>query len=207
MTDRLLRALAGDDGQDRAGILDAALGAIAEHVFILDRDFRNVYVNRAGAMAIGKGRSEIVGRTWRELGSRPPEVVDAFEALLAQVFETGRRASETYSVLGPAGLADFLVTLTPIFSGEENRVRYVVDVVTEVERDPSPPAQSTNGPLTSRQREIVTLMARGHTNQEIAALLKISKRTVETHRRDVAKRLGLRSRSAMFRYAETKNWI
>jgi DNA-binding CsgD family transcriptional regulator len=208
MADGLLRALAGDDWAECARALDAALNAVHEHVYILDRELRNVYVNRAGATAIGRGRSEIVGRTWQELGSRPPEVVDAFERLVQQVFATGRRSSETYSVIGPTGIADFLVTLTPVFAGDADRAQYVVDVVTEVERDRAGGAGGDeHRQLTTRQREIVTLMAQGHTNQEIAEMLSISKRTVETHRRDIAKRLGLTSRSAMFRYARTKNWI
>lgn len=44
--------------------------------------------------------------------------------------------------------------------------------------------------LTPRENEILTLIGRGHSNREIAALLHLSKRTVETHRRNIAAKLG-----------------
>ncbi|HEU4686055.1 MAG TPA: response regulator transcription factor [Nitrospira sp.] len=47
------------------------------------------------------------------------------------------------------------------------------------------------GVLTSRQREILQLMAEGNTNREIAARLSLSTRTVESHRADIMERLGV----------------
>lgn len=45
--------------------------------------------------------------------------------------------------------------------------------------------------LTSRQREILQLMAEGNTNKEIATRLSLSQRTVESHRADLMERLGV----------------
>ena len=55
--------------------------------------------------------------------------------------------------------------------------------------------------LTDRQREVLHLAARGHTNTEIARRLKISKRTVEAHRAGLMKRLGIKSYAGLIRYA------
>jgi DNA-binding NarL/FixJ family response regulator len=56
-------------------------------------------------------------------------------------------------------------------------------------------------PLSEREREVLRLLALGHTNQEIAKLLFISVRTAETHRAHVMQKLGLASRAELVRYA------
>ena len=55
--------------------------------------------------------------------------------------------------------------------------------------------------LTAREEEIVKLVAEAHTNEEIAELLKISKKTVERHRANVLEKLGMRDRVELTRYA------
>jgi len=56
-------------------------------------------------------------------------------------------------------------------------------------------------PLSDREREVLRLLALGHTNQEIAKLLYISVRTAETHRAHIMQKLGLSSRAELVRYA------
>jgi DNA-binding NarL/FixJ family response regulator len=62
--------------------------------------------------------------------------------------------------------------------------------------------ESTHGEmLTPREEEIVKLVAEARTNEEIAALLHISKKTVERHRANVLEKLGMRDRVELTRYA------
>ena len=56
-------------------------------------------------------------------------------------------------------------------------------------------------PLTSREREVIALIASGKSNREISSLLTISKRTVETHRAKIMLKLNLHSLSELVRYA------
>jgi two-component system, NarL family, response regulator NreC len=56
-------------------------------------------------------------------------------------------------------------------------------------------------PLSDREREVLRLLALGHTNQEIAAKLYISVRTAETHRAHIMQKLRLSSRAELVRYA------
>ena len=56
-------------------------------------------------------------------------------------------------------------------------------------------------PLSDREREVLRLLALGHTNQEIAQELYISVRTAETHRAHIMQKLGLSSRAELVRYA------
>jgi DNA-binding NarL/FixJ family response regulator len=55
--------------------------------------------------------------------------------------------------------------------------------------------------LTAREEEIVKLVAEAHTNEEIAEMLNISKKTVERHRANVLEKLGMRDRVELTRYA------
>jgi two-component system, NarL family, response regulator NreC len=56
-------------------------------------------------------------------------------------------------------------------------------------------------PLSDREREVLRLLALGHTNQEIAQKLYISVRTAETHRAHIMQKLRLSSRAELVRYA------
>ncbi len=56
-------------------------------------------------------------------------------------------------------------------------------------------------PLSEREREVLRLLALGHTNQEIAKMLYISVRTAETHRAHIMQKLGLSSRAELVRFA------
>ncbi|HWK27979.1 MAG TPA: response regulator transcription factor [Solirubrobacter sp.] len=55
--------------------------------------------------------------------------------------------------------------------------------------------------LTPREQDVVKLIAEGHTSDEIAALLHISKKTVDRHRANVLEKLGMRNRVELTRYA------
>jgi DNA-binding NarL/FixJ family response regulator len=55
--------------------------------------------------------------------------------------------------------------------------------------------------LTRRELEVLRMVARGHTSPEIAEILHISRRTVETHRARMSSKLGLRNQAEITRYA------
>jgi two-component system, NarL family, response regulator NreC len=56
-------------------------------------------------------------------------------------------------------------------------------------------------PLSEREREVLRLLALGHTNQEIARQLYISVRTAESHRAHIMQKLRLSTRAEIVRYA------
>ena len=61
--------------------------------------------------------------------------------------------------------------------------------------------RAEDDPLSDREREVLRLLALGHTNQEISAQLFISVRTAETHRAHIMQKLRLSSRAELVRYA------
>jgi DNA-binding NarL/FixJ family response regulator len=61
--------------------------------------------------------------------------------------------------------------------------------------------------LTPREEEIVKLVAEAHTTREIAAILHLSEKTVENHRGNAMRKLGMRDRVELVRYAIRRGLI
>jgi DNA-binding NarL/FixJ family response regulator len=64
---------------------------------------------------------------------------------------------------------------------------------------PAPVAR--NGELSPRQREVLRLLARGHSMKEAARILKITPRTVAFHKYSMMEELGIRTSAELIRYA------
>jgi DNA-binding CsgD family transcriptional regulator len=64
-----------------------------------------------------------------------------------------------------------------------------------------PKEQSRDTPLTSRQREVLQLLAEGKTMKEAAALMGISTRTAESHKYEIMRQLGVQTTAELIRYA------
>jgi DNA-binding NarL/FixJ family response regulator len=56
-------------------------------------------------------------------------------------------------------------------------------------------------PLSPRETDVIKLIAEGHTSEEIADLLYISRKTVDRHRANILEKLGMRNRVELARYA------
>jgi len=82
--------------------------------------------------------------------------------------------------------------------------KLIEDYVRRV-RGAQPPAleasQYGEEPLTAREREVLALIASGHTNQRIADLLDLSRKTVESHRTNIMKKLAAHDVTELVRYA------
>ena len=63
------------------------------------------------------------------------------------------------------------------------------------------PEELPENELTEREREVLGLIALGHTNNEVAEKLGLSVRTVESHRVHVQQKLGIQTRAELVRYA------
>jgi DNA-binding NarL/FixJ family response regulator len=67
--------------------------------------------------------------------------------------------------------------------------------------------ESSSGELTQRELEVVKLIAEAHTNKQIAQILNVSEKTVESHRGNVLAKLGMRDRVELVRYAIRRGLI
>lgn len=74
-------------------------------------------------------------------------------------------------------------------------------VVAALTQEPEKPAAGPFEALTPRQREVLQLVAEGHSNKEIAQRLNVALKTVETHRTELMERLGIHGVAGLVRYA------
>lgn len=114
------------------------------------------------------------------------------------------RLSVVGYLLKDSGLTELELALRTVASGEtyispavsKHVAEYVRRVGTDDEVSESPMET-----LTPRQREILQLVAEGHTTQQIAQKLVISVKTVESHRQQLMDRLNIRDVAGLVRYA------
>jgi DNA-binding NarL/FixJ family response regulator len=74
-------------------------------------------------------------------------------------------------------------------------------VVRDFVNQPRGPSQAAFSVLTTREREVLQLMAEGKSTRQIADRLYISIKTVETHRNQITRKLGTRSVADLTKYA------
>ena len=72
---------------------------------------------------------------------------------------------------------------------------------------PTPDSVTISIDLTSREIEVASMAALGHSNAEVATGLTISVKTVESHKTRLMGKLGLRTRAQLVRYAIYRGWI
>jgi DNA-binding NarL/FixJ family response regulator len=73
--------------------------------------------------------------------------------------------------------------------------------------EPTDSAEKLQSRLTPRQREVLQLVAEGHSNKEIAAVLKVSTKTVEFHKYNLMQALGIRTTAELTQYAMRHGYI
>ena len=102
-------------------------------------------------------------------------------------------------VLKEAADAEVVAAIREVAGGG----RYVHPVLGArlVAADTAAAKRAEEDPLSDREREVLRLLALGHTNQEISTQLYISVRTAETHRAHIMQKLRLSSRAELVRYA------
>jgi two-component system, NarL family, response regulator NreC len=102
-------------------------------------------------------------------------------------------------ILKEAADAELVTALRAVAAGE----RYVHPALGArmATADAEAAARAEADPLSDREREVLRLLALGHTNQEIASMLFISVRTAETHRAHIMRKLRLNTRAELVRFA------
>lgn len=98
--------------------------------------------------------------------------------------------------------AEFLRALRRVSAGELHVSAAMGErLVARARRAPQRPAGAIREPLTEREQQVLGLVARGMGTQEISRELAMSPKTVDSHRRNIREKLGLRNARELVRYA------
>jgi DNA-binding NarL/FixJ family response regulator len=127
----------------------------------------------------------------REIKAQAPEVA----VLILSMHDEERYVSEALK----AGASGYVV--------KTQADTDLVAAIRAVERGEPFPVPAARGTLTPREEEIVKLVAEAHTTKEIAAILHLSEKTVENHRANAMRKLGMRDRVELVRYAIRRGLI
>jgi len=117
------------------------------------------------------------------------------DVLIGELLEAGARAyllkSDAKRYLVAA--VESLVSGRPFFTGRVSERLLEAYLAANHSKDQSP--------LTPRERVVVQLIAEGHGNKEMASILSLSVKTIETHRASAMRKLNVTSVAALVRYA------
>lgn len=111
-------------------------------------------------------------------------------------------------VLKDAAARDLIGAIRTVYQGEAVLSPAITRLVIEdyLRWGDIRPQDTSNG-LTSREREVLQLIAEGYTNKGIAEILSISVKTVQTHRTNLMSKLDLHDRGELIKYAIQKKII
>jgi two-component system response regulator NreC len=85
--------------------------------------------------------------------------------------------------------------------------RYLDPAIPPADHPRDPRRRESTPLVTQRETEILRLIAVGNSNKDIANALRISVKTVEAHKASVMRKLGLRGRTDVVRYAVLNDWL
>jgi len=166
----------------------------ANPIVLLDDQRRVVEANDAALKLFGREREEVIGMSIVE--SITPADRPAAAREWQEFLRTGEYGGRRILIRGDRSRVDvdFAARLEVI--GGRRLAIYVATLDERSQRWPSS-RRSAELPLTSREREVITLIALGLETPQIAQELHISAQTVRTHVRNAMSKLGARTRAQL----------
>jgi two-component system response regulator NreC len=117
------------------------------------------------------------------------------------------RAGASGYVLKQSPHAELVRAIRAVASGQQ----YVDPALTHHLAAPFAQARKSGGTgapaATERESEVLRLVARGHSNKEIASQLSVTVKTIEMHKANAMRKLGLHGRIELVRYALHQGWL
>jgi DNA-binding NarL/FixJ family response regulator len=190
-----------DHEADLAVVAEAADGAEAVELGLGDR------IDLA-ILDIGMPRKTGL-QAARELSRRRPELRTLILSMYENeqfLFEALKAGASGY-VLKSGADDDIVVACRAAMRGESFLYPSAVDVLIRDFIDRADQRGTEFDLLTSRELDVLKLIAEGHTSKAIAAMLVISVKTVDRHRTNMLEKLGMRDRVDLTRYAIRRGLI
>jgi two-component system, NarL family, response regulator NreC len=188
---RLLDAADDFEVVAEAGDVDGTLAAVAEHrpaILVLD-----LHMPGGGSLAVLPALCESSPETGVLVLTMQDDPGYAREAML--------RGARGY-LLKEADESELLHAVRTVAAGG---TYLQPELGARLLTDAGGPSRTT--PLTQREREVLRLLALGHTNAEAAERLHLSVRTVETHRANLQAKLGVTGRADLVRHARERGLV
>ena len=177
----------GEAGDGKAAL--DQVGALRPDVVVLDLTMPGMSgLNTARALKGGAIQTAVVALTRHDDDAFVQELMDA--GALAYVLKQSSSATLLNAIRVAASGGRFLDSALP---------------PPEYPRDPRRRAETP--PVTERETEVLRMVAIGHSNKDIAAALNISVKTVEVHKANAMRKLNLRGRTDVVRYAVMNEWL
>jgi len=128
----------------------------------------------------------------------------------SRLIEVARRAGADGFVLRNDERGELFGAIRALAAGRHYISKSVLEPRTRHARRTAPHAPrrgDTVAMLTAREQEVVTLIAEGYRTREMAQLLSVSHKTVERHRTNLMRKLGVRSATGVVAYALTHGYV
>ena len=174
-------------GDGRAAV--DAVAALQPDVVVLDLSLPTMGgLSAARAMTSAGTRAAIVALTRHDDDAYVHEV---------------RAAGASGYVLTQSAAAELLRAIRVAAAGG----RHLDPALPPPDTSQDPRRRATTPRATDREVEVLRLIAAGHSNRDIAAALNISVKTVEVHKANAMRKLALKGRTDVVRYAVINGWL
>ena len=137
----------------------------------------------------------------RQVNRRFPQTKVLMIASDASVAGIALRTGVTGFILDTTSSAKILAAIGDVVLGRQHISPQLSPSDLEARHRKSRPVSDRYETLTTREREVLQLVAEGHTSNEVAHRLFISPRTVEIHRANMMRKLNLRTQTDLVRFA------
>ena len=123
----------------------------------------------------------------------------------AHIVKNMMEAGASGYLLKSVGHDEVITGIRKVASGENYYCEEVLDLITDILTGNSTVSQQVK--LSNRETEVLSYVAKEYSNQEISEHLSMSLRTVETHKRNLIKKLGVRNVVGLAKYAMENGFV
>jgi PAS domain S-box-containing protein len=120
----------GIQAQEQANTLTAILETSVDHIYVFDQDGRYRYVSDGGAQVLGLQASDLIGKTWRDIGL-PADLMEQVDVQRETVMRTGRSLRSETTFVTNSGVKFYEYILTPL-QQSDNSTHAVVAVSRDI---------------------------------------------------------------------------
>jgi PAS domain S-box-containing protein len=184
---------------DYSGIVDERFRLLVDQapfmMWLSNSDGLCTFFNRTWLEFRGRSMAQELGNGWIE-GVHPDDRQRCLDTHWRS-FEAGQPFDFEYRLQRADGLYRWIRDTGSQFSGNGEFTGYM-GACMEI---PSPTKVTAVAPLTSREVQVLALVADGHSTKEIAGLLNISYKTADSHRSRIMEKLGVHETASLVRFA------